>query len=89
MSDRRPGQSELPELVLYGHPDSGHALKVALALALADLPCRRVWTDIRAAPHSRPAQFRAASPIAIAIAAQDPPRTEGPRCTIGTGLRAV
>jgi glutathione S-transferase len=64
MSDRRPGQSEFPELVLYGHPDSGHALKVALALALADLPCRRVWTDIWAAPHSRPAEFRAASPFA-------------------------
>ncbi len=64
MSDRTPRQGERPELVLYGHADSGHAIKVALALALADLPCRRVWTDIWAAPQSRPAEFLVASPFA-------------------------
>ena len=64
MSDQAHRQGEPPELVLYGHPDSGHAIKVALALALAGLPCRRVWTDIWAAPQSRPAEFLAASPFA-------------------------
>ena len=52
------------ELVLYGHPDSGHACKVALALSLAGLPHRTLWIDIWAAPATRPADFLAASPFA-------------------------
>jgi glutathione S-transferase len=52
------------DLVLYGHADSGHACKVALALSLAGLPHRRVWIDIWADPATRPADFRAASPFA-------------------------
>ncbi len=54
----------LTELVLYGHPDSGHACKVAVALAMAGLPHRTVRIDIWAAPSSRPADFLAASPFA-------------------------
>lgn len=51
-------------VVLYGHPDSGHACKVALALALAEIPRRVVFVDIWAPPATRPADFRAASPFA-------------------------
>lgn len=53
-----------PEAVLYGHPDSGHACKVALALALAGIPRRTVRVDIWAPPATRPAEFLAASPFA-------------------------
>lgn len=53
----------MPDLVLYGHPDSGHACKVALALSMAGLPHRTVWVDIWADPATRPAAFRAASPL--------------------------
>jgi glutathione S-transferase len=52
------------DLVLYGHPDSGHACKVALALTLADLAHQTIWIDIWADPASRPATFLAASPFA-------------------------
>lgn len=51
-------------LVLYGHPDSGHACKVALALGLAGLPHRTVRVDIWAPPATRPAEFLANSPFA-------------------------
>lgn len=51
-------------LTLWGSPDSGHACKVALALALADLPHERRFVDIWAPAASRPAAFLAASPFA-------------------------
>ena len=54
----------MADLVLYGHPDSGHACKVALALAMAGLPHRTVRVDIWAPPETRPAPFLAASPFA-------------------------
>lgn len=54
----------MTDLLLYGHPDSGHACKVALALRLAGLPHRTVRVDIWADPASRPAEFLAASPFA-------------------------
>lgn len=54
----------MTDLVLYGHPDSGHACKVALALALAGLPHRVVRVDIWAPRDSRPADFLAATPFA-------------------------
>lgn len=54
----------MTELVLYGHPDSGHACKVALALSIAGVPHRTLWIDIWAAPATRPADFLAASPFA-------------------------
>lgn len=54
----------LSDVVLYGHPDSGHACKVALALALAGTSHRTVWVDIWAPPATRPAEFLAASPFA-------------------------
>lgn len=53
----------MPDLVLYGHPDSGHSCKVALALSLAGLAHRTVRVDIWADPATRPAEFRAASPL--------------------------
>ena len=53
----------MAELVLYGHPDSGHACKVALALSLAGLRHKSVYVDIWADPASRPAEFLAASPL--------------------------
>lgn len=52
------------DLVLYGHPDSGHACKVALALSLAGLPHEVRLVDIWGAPESRPSEFLAASPFA-------------------------
>lgn len=54
----------MTDLILYGHPDSGHACKVALALSLAGLAHETVWVDIWADPASRPAEFLAASPFA-------------------------
>jgi glutathione S-transferase len=54
----------MTELVLYGHPDSGHACKVALALSLAGLAHRTVFVDIWAPPETRPAEFLAATPFA-------------------------
>lgn len=54
----------LADLVLYGHPDSGHACKVALALSLAGLPHETRLVDIWAEPESRPPEFLAASPFA-------------------------
>lgn len=54
----------MPDLLLYGHPDSGHACKVALALSLAGLPHRTRWIDIWADPATRPADFLATSPFA-------------------------
>lgn len=53
----------LADLVFYGHPDSGHACKVALALALARLPHRTVRVDMWAPRATRPAEFLAASPF--------------------------
>lgn len=53
----------MTDLVLYGHPDSGHACKVALALSLAGLPNRTTWVDIWAAPETRPREFLAHSPL--------------------------
>lgn len=54
----------MAHLVLYGHPDSGHACKVALALSLAGLAHDAVWVDIWAPPEHRPADFRAVTPFA-------------------------
>lgn len=54
----------MPDLHLYGHPDSGHACKVALALSLAGLAHRTTRVDIWADPQTRPADFLAASPLA-------------------------
>ena len=53
----------MTDLLLYGHPDSGHACKVALALALAGLPHRTVRIDMWAPRDTRPANFLAANPI--------------------------
>lgn len=50
--------------VLYGHPDSGHACKVAVALSLAGVPFESVFVDIWGAPSARPSAFLAASPLA-------------------------
>lgn len=54
----------MTEIVLFGHPDSGHACKVALALAMAGLPHRSVRVDIWAPRETRPAEFLAATPVA-------------------------
>lgn len=52
------------ELVLYGHEDSGHACKVALALSLANLEYQTVWVDIWSDSTTRPADFLKGSPFA-------------------------
>jgi glutathione S-transferase len=51
----------MTDLLLYGHPDSGHACKVALALSLAGLPHRTQWVDMWAPADTRPAEFLAHS----------------------------
>ena len=51
-------------VMLYGHPDSGHACKVAFALALSGVPHRTCLVDIWAPPATRPAAFLAANPFA-------------------------
>lgn len=53
----------MTDLLLYGHPDSGHACKVVLALALAGLPYQTVRIDMWAPRDSRPPAFLAANPI--------------------------
>lgn len=53
----------MTDLLFYGHPDSGHACKVALALALAGLPHRTVRIDMWAPRDTRPAEFLVANPI--------------------------
>jgi glutathione S-transferase len=54
----------MTDLQLYGHPDSGHACKVALALALAGMAHRTVRIDMWAKPETRPPEFLANSPFA-------------------------
>ncbi|ANT61480.1 glutathione S-transferase [Salipiger sp. CCB-MM3] len=54
----------MTQITLYGHPDSGHACKVALALSLAGIAHETVFVDIWAAPETRPPAFLAASPLA-------------------------
>lgn len=54
----------MTDITLYGHPDSGHACKVALALSLAGIAHRAMRVDIWAAPETRPADFLAQSPFA-------------------------
>jgi glutathione S-transferase len=56
--------AHMTDLVLYGHPDSGHACKVALALSIADLDHQTIWIDIWADQSTRPPKFLAASPFA-------------------------
>lgn len=46
-----PGKAAPPgPIALYGHPGSGHACKLALALALAGIEPRTIRIDIWAAP---------------------------------------
>ena len=54
----------MTDLVLYGHPDSGHACKVALALSLVGLPHTAIWVDIWARRETRPRTFLDVSPFA-------------------------
>lgn len=54
----------MAELLLYGHPDSGHACKVAIALGLAGLPHQVQRIDIWAPKGARPVDFLAANPAA-------------------------
>lgn len=50
-------------LVFYGHPESGHSYKVALALSMLELPHEYHWVDVFAPRDQRAADFRAASPF--------------------------
>lgn len=54
----------MQNVVLYGHPDSGHACKVALALSLAAVQFEPIWIDIWAEPSRRPPSFLSISPFA-------------------------
>lgn len=53
----------MTKITLYGHEDSGHACKVALALATTGLEHDVIRVDIWAAPETRPADFLANSPL--------------------------
>jgi len=48
-------------MVFYGHPESGHSYKVALALSMLDLDYEYRWVDVFAPRDARAADFRAAS----------------------------
>jgi len=50
-------------LVFYGHPESGHSYKVALALSMLELPHEYRWVDVYARRDQRARDFRAASPF--------------------------
>jgi len=50
-------------LVFYGHPESGHSYKVALALSMLELRYEYRWVDVFAPRDQRAADFRAASPF--------------------------
>lgn len=50
--------------ILYGHPDSGHAFKVALALRFAQIDFDFRYVDIWAARETRPQTFLERSPFA-------------------------
>ena len=54
----------MSEIVLWGHPDSGHACKVALGLALGGIPHKVRVVDIWAPREARPPEFLSASPLA-------------------------
>lgn len=54
----------MADLLLYGHPDSGHACKVALALSLAGRAHRTERIEIWRDRSERPAAFLAANPAA-------------------------
>jgi len=47
--------------ILYGHPESGHTYKVALALELAGVPFEYRWVDVFKPREQRAADFQAAS----------------------------
>jgi len=47
--------------VLYGHHESGHSFKVALALSLAGIRYDFRWVDLSTPPERRPAEVRAVS----------------------------
>jgi glutathione S-transferase len=48
-------------VILYGHPESGHTYKVALALTLAGIGFEYRWVDVFAPRDRRAADFQAAS----------------------------
>lgn len=48
-------------MILYGHPESGHTYKVALALELAGLGFEYRWVDVFKPREQRAPDFRAAS----------------------------
>jgi glutathione S-transferase len=47
--------------LLYGHHESGHSFKVALALSLAGIQFHFRWVDLSIPPEQRPAEVRAVS----------------------------
>jgi len=50
-------------LIFYGHPESGHSYKVALALSMLEIPHEYRWVDVYAPRDQRAADFCAASPF--------------------------
>lgn len=46
-------------MILYGHHESGHAFKVALALALGEIPYEFRWVDLQLPREMRPSDIRA------------------------------
>ena len=51
----------MSSLILYGHEESGHSYKVALALALGGIEHEFRWVDVHAPREKRRADFRAVS----------------------------
>lgn len=61
MTAASSGSTAFPDLILYGHPVSGHSYKVALFLTLADLEYRYRDIDIFAPGDTRGSSFRTVS----------------------------
>ncbi len=52
--------SPADKIILYGHHESGHSFKVALALALGGITYAFRWVDLEVPPEMRPSDVRAA-----------------------------
>src|SRR6266700_388707 len=55
------GGSGVTEVILYGHPESGHSYKAALSLHLLDAPFSYRWVDVFAPRDQRDAEFQRVS----------------------------
>jgi len=56
-----PGEESGENMILYGHPESGHTYKVALSLKLMSQPFEYRWVDVFAERSQRTPEFQRVS----------------------------